>query len=167
LLDYEVAILGGETEDLKMCMAAIGEVTRRESWGQQGGSRRYLVVLLEMLAIVCKFRHNRRFLRSSVGGNFARLLVSLLLALCRYGDKLGVEWSHAEGVAAHSLVDKTRFTVACLYQTVLVIHYCIPSYPLYCFLVEERSVLPKHPWTAANLALYCGGQHPDGSGRGE
>ena len=166
LLEHEVAILGSDTEDLMMCLVAFGELRGRDrSKATLHGSRRHLVILLEMMAILCKFRHNRRILRNSLGSSFARLLVSLLLALSRRGDKLSQEWSQAVE-EPQAMADETRFILACLYQCVQLVDYCIPSYPLYCFLVEERSVLPKHPWTAPSLARYCG-QSSDGSGRGK
>lgn len=135
------------------------------------GGRRHLLTLLELLSILCKFHHNRGLIRGALGSGFARVLVSLLLALCRRGDKLVEEWGHDAGLVnsvegCQALVSETRFTLACMYQCVQLVNYSIPTYPNYCYLVEESSVLPKHPWTAPYLASYCE-RRPDRSERGE
>jgi hypothetical protein len=165
-LEREVSILGDDLDALGMCLAAVGELTKRDRLQQMLPLRRYLLTLLEFLAMLVKFSHNRMVLLTSGGPAFANLLMSLLLALCRSLDQVVQGWSDAATPPTGGgdsiprphrpeLLEETRFVVACLFQCNQVLCYTVPVFGHFCFLVEDRSLLPRHPWSSPHVARLC------------
>lgn len=125
--------------------------------------QRDLVGVLEAMAQLAKFRHDRRLLLHSLGDGLAHFLASLVLALGRRLAELGGDGARQQGEWEEK--DALVFLVTCLLLAMHVFAHSVPAHPHYCRLLEERSLrdvgrplLPPRPWSCTRVAALARGE---------